>query len=166
LSQILDEGIPAYPEAELPPFTQAAVASWRMGNYGAAMWLYWDPDDVALPFTHEIEAATREQGRWRPLGPRRRTLAPGGLSWRPGKPIEWTATNQVRLSTSTLWVLGGVARDRGIEVRVAQGETRRTGHPDPQSSCVLIGAEVPPVAVVAVDSDDTRTLGHWSGPAT
>jgi hypothetical protein len=164
VSEILDKGIPPFPEPELPPFTQAAAAAWRVGDYGAAMWLYWDPDDLALPFTHEIEAAKWQEGRWRPLGEGAGAGAPGGLGWRPNGTVEWTATIQVRLKTSTLWVLGGVARDTASEVELAQGETRRTVHPDPQSCCVLVGVEVPPVAAVTVESEHTRTLDHWSGP--
>jgi hypothetical protein len=166
LADILDRGIPPYPEPELPEFTQAAVASCRMGDYGAAMWLYWDPADEASPFTHEIEAAKWEGGQWRPLGAGSGGLAPGGLIWRPSEPIEWTATALVRLRASSIWVLGGVARDTLTAVEVDQGDLRRAVTPDPRSCCVLVGVEVPPDAMVTVDSRQSRTLGHWSGPPT
>lgn len=84
LPDILDAGIPPYPKGELPEFTQAAVASWRMGDYGAAMWLYWDPDDLGLPITHEIEVARWQDGRWRPLGDT--AIAPAHRGYSLGAP--------------------------------------------------------------------------------
>jgi len=88
VAEVLDGGIPPYPETELPGFTEVAVASWRMGDYGAAMWLYWDPDDLSLPLTHDIEVARWEQGGWRPLTDRIYGSVPGGLTWRPTVPVE------------------------------------------------------------------------------
>lgn len=163
LAEIVENGIPSWPEGELPAFTEAAVACWKNGDYAAAMWLYWDPDDLPLPLTHEIEVAKWENGRWSALGERVMAPAPGPLAWRPAEPVEWTATTQTILTTSTLWVLGGVARDNQAVAEVLQGESRWTQLPDAQSDCFLIGVEVPPIASVVVDSMPTRTLGHWEG---
>ena len=162
MAQILDSGILQYPRTELPAFNQTAVAAWRMGDHAAAMWLYWDPDDRAEPFTHEIEVARWQDGRWRPLGDRATAPAPGGLSWRLSEPVEWTATAQSRLISSTLWVVGGIARDADVQAEVRQQEVQRSAHPDVQSGCLLLGVEVPPVASVSVDSIPSRTFAHRS----
>lgn len=163
LTEVLDGGIPPYASTELLPRNQAAVASWREGDCGAAMWLYSDPDDLALPFTHEIEVARWEEGSWRILGESAMALAPGGLTWRPTDPVQWTATAQVLLATATMWVLGGVARDGQVTAEVVQAEERRSYSPDTQSNCFLIGVQVPPQATVTVASCPPRSLGHWSG---
>lgn len=163
LTEIIENGIPSWPEGELPAFTEAAVAWWRKGDYAAAMWLYWDPDDLPLPLTHEIEIAKWDEGRWTSLGDRALAAAPGPLSWRPARSVEWTVTAKADLGNSTLWVLGGVAHDGQVVAEVFQGEPRWTELPDAQSECFLIGVEVPPIANVVVESMPPRTLGHRDG---
>ncbi len=162
LAEILDGGIPPYPSEDVPPHASAAVALWRDGDLGAAMWLYADPDDLVAPYSHEIEVARWQDGRWRPLGAGHGGPAPGGLAWRPAVAVAWTTTSQILLEESTLWVLGGVAQDVQRRALVRQAGEQRAEAPDRQSSCLLVGVRVPPVAEVAVDGEFLRELRHWS----
>ena len=162
LGQILDSGIPQYSGTELPAFNQTAVAAWRMGDYAAAMWLYWDPDDRAAPFTHEIEVARWQDGRWRPLGDRAERA---GSRWAVLAALRAGRVDRNGAApTHYLDALGGGrdARDADVQAEVRQEEVQRSAHPDPQSRCLLLGVEVPPVASVSVDSIPSRTFGHWS----
>src|SRR5947209_6633046 len=72
---IIDRGLPRVPGPVLPAFNEVPVAVWRRGILGAVLFIYFDPDDLAEPYSQDIEVL--QQGDCRSWV----TLSRGGSDW-------------------------------------------------------------------------------------
>jgi hypothetical protein len=164
---VVTHGLPRLPGPILPGFAEAPVALWRGDRCAAVLFIYNDPDDLALPYSYDLEIVEQDsEGRWIE-GSRHGGSWSGNLDYRPSGDLTGLTGHHGRAAPGDprrmLWVTGGRVGPQVTSLEMTQ-EGRVTRVPVDASGWFLVGAVSPPRAVLKPVRQDGSYATRESRP--